>query len=39
MVILETFCKAELPEAAGQMRQQQQRRYGDTMLTFFVYLQ
>ncbi len=39
MVILETSTKAEIPDECISFRLQQQRRYGDTMLSFFVYLQ
>ena len=36
LVILETSRKAALPEAVGQLDQQQQRLYGDAVLTFFT---
>ncbi len=39
VMILETSTKAEIPEECICFRLQQQRRYGDTMLSFFVYLQ
>ncbi len=36
LVVVETSHKTSLPAAAGPLRQQRQRRYGDTALTFFA---